>query len=101
MTRSTMPAYQPQPIALDGVEVEDCLCDLVEALARNAHDVWALQRLADGWAFGAERCDRNKTHPCLVEYDELPESEKAYDRNLVSSTVRAIIALGYTLSKNA
>jgi RyR domain len=100
MARSAMPAYQPRPIPLDGVEVEDDLAQLVELLARNAHDVWAFQRLADGWTFGNERCDSRRTHPCLVEYDELPESEKAYDRNLALSTIRAIIALGYTVSKN-
>jgi hypothetical protein len=91
--------YEPRPISIDGVEIELELTELVEALARNAHDVWALQRLADGWSWGEQRCDTAKTHPCLVHYDELPDSEKVYDLNVVSSTIRAIIALGFRISR--
>jgi len=98
--RSKRKDYRPRPILIDGIAVGDELTGLVEALARNAHDVWAIQRLADGWTFGKERNDKTKKHPCLVDYDDLPESEKAYDRNVVLSTVRAIIALGFTVSKN-
>jgi len=36
-----------------------------------------------------------------VDYSELPESEKEYDRVLVTSTLRAIIALGYRVIKEA
>jgi RyR domain len=101
MTPSARPAYFPQPIPLDGIEVGDDLSDLIESLARNAHDVWALQRFADGWIFGEKRCDDTKTNPCLVDYDELPEGEKLYDRKIVTSTLRAMIALGYSVSKIA
>ncbi|HET9713503.1 MAG TPA: RyR domain-containing protein [Pyrinomonadaceae bacterium] len=93
--------YQPEPISLEGVEIGIELTELVEALARNAHDVWACQRLADGWCWGEERNDTAKTHPCLVHYDDLPDSEKVYDLNVVSSTIRAIIALGFRISREA
>lgn len=101
MNRSPIAPYLPQPICLDGIELGAHLTDLVEALARNAHDVWAVQRIADGWTLGTTRSDREKTHPCLVEYDDLPVREKVYDRKLVLSTIRAILAMGYTVSKNA
>ena len=101
MGSSRKPNYQPRPILIDGIEIEDDLKDLVEALARNAHDTWALQRLSTGWTFGEERNDEAKTHPCLVDYAELPESEKKYDRLVVLSTLRAIRALGFTVSRKA
>jgi ryanodine receptor 2 len=91
--------YQPQPIAIDGIHVGEDLNDLIEALARNAHEVWALQRLADGWTLGESRSDKAKTHPCLVSYEELPENEKEYDRIVVRSTIRAILALGFRVSR--
>ena len=100
MSYDKLSRYEPRPIPLDGVEVGVELGELVEALARNAHDVWALQRLADGWSWGEERNDVAKTHPCLVDYDDLPDSEKVYDRNVVSSTIRAMIALGFSVSAN-
>jgi hypothetical protein len=73
--------------------------ELTELLARNAHDVWARQRLADGWRFGARREDAKKEHPCLVPYEDLPESEKEYDRKAAMETLKAILALGYRIVK--
>src|SRR2546425_816815 len=35
----------------------------------NAHEIWAQQRLADGWTYGPTRDDAAKRHPCLLAYD--------------------------------
>ena len=55
------------------------------------------QRLAEGWSYGVRRDDRDKRHPCLVPYDNLPESEKEYDRITALGTLKAILSLGYTI----
>jgi RyR domain len=91
--------YAPKPISTEGINIHEDLTDLLEALAKNAHDMWAKQRLADGWTWGESRCDERKEHPGLIDYDELTEEEKEYDRLLVKTTLCAIIALGYRLSK--
>ena len=70
---------------------------LGERLAEHVHDVWARQRLNDGWTWGPARDDAQKQHPCLVPYAELPESEKQYDRVVAFGTLKAIIALGYQI----
>ena len=44
------------------------------------------------------RDDANKLTPCMVEYDELPESEKEYDRNTSLETIKLILKLGYTIT---
>ena len=44
--------YIPQPLNLDGVEVPDSLDQLVEKLAENAHNVWAVGRIKQGWTYG-------------------------------------------------
>lgn len=93
--------YRPEPIDTDGVALDKELLALVETLARHAHDVWAQQRLVDGWRLGPERNDARKEHPCLVPYDELPESERTYDRNAVLTTIKAVVALGYRLNRPA
>lgn len=90
--------YTPNPINVEHARLPSALDGLVERLAEHVHDVWAAQRLADGWTHGPERDDRKKTHPCLVPYAELSESEKAYDRNTAMQTLRAIVALGYTIA---
>lgn len=45
------------------------------------------------------RDDASKMHPCLVPYDELPESEKKYDRMLSIQTLKAITQMGFIITK--
>ncbi len=91
--------YNPNPLNTEMIELPQNLAELTEALSANIHDVWARQRMDDGWQWGESRDDRKKTHPCLVPYDELPESEKEYDRNTVLQTLKMIVALGYSIEK--
>jgi ryanodine receptor 2 len=89
--------YEPKPIDTSGVHLSQEIRNLTELLARNAHDLWAQLRLAQGWTCGPQRDDGAKKHPCLVPYEELPEPEKEYDRRAAMDTLRAIIALGYRI----
>jgi len=91
-------SYHPQPIDTTRVVLTPGLTALTERLAENAHDLWAAQRLAEGWTFGPQRDDNAKKHPCLISYADLPESERAYDRSAAMGTLKAIIALGYAIS---
>jgi hypothetical protein len=90
--------YIPHPLDTSHVSLAH-LEPLLEQLARNAHEMWAQKRLADGWTFGPKRDDDNKTHPSLVPYEQLSESEKSYDRALVNEALKAILSLGYTIEK--
>lgn len=89
--------YIPRPLDTSGVQLEDPLLELTELLARHAHDVWALQRINDGWKWGPTRCDTTRTHPCLIPYEELPEAEKSYDRQVALGTIKAVVASGYRI----
>lgn len=90
--------YNPKPIDLSDVTLDSSLESLVEALAENVHDTWAKGRMDDGWTYGPVRDDSKKHHPCLVPYNELPESEKEYDRNTAISTLKFIVKKGYGIS---
>ena len=79
----------------------DELLALTEQIAENVHDVWALSRLQEGWTYGESRDSIAKTTPCLVPYNELPEEEKAYDRNTALETLRLITKLGYQIAKSS
>ena len=87
--------YIPQPIDTSDVKLPVELEQLVEQLAKNVHEVWSASRIAEGWTYGEQRNDQLKTHPCLVPYDELPEEEKAYDRNTSLGTLKLIMKLGF------
>ena len=91
--------YTPHPIDTSDVELSEELQQLTEQLARNVHDIWAVGRLND-WTYGPERNDTLKQHPCLVDYSDLPENEKAYDRNTAMETLKTILKLGWMIEKN-
>ncbi len=94
-------SYDPKPIETTAVNLPPELLELTERLAENAHDLWAVQRLKDGWTFGPQRDDKAKKHPCLIPYAQLPESEKEYDRKMAMGTLKAILAAGYRISAAA
>lgn len=91
--------YTPRPINTEDIELPDGLVLLTEKIAANVHDVWAAGRISEGWRYGEKKDTDKKLTPLLVPYDELPESEKEYDRNTALETLRLIIKLGYRIEK--
>ncbi len=91
--------YIPKPIDTADITLSAELQELTEEMARNVHEVWSQTRINDGWTYGPERNDAQKKHPCLVPYDDLPESEKEYDRNTSQETLKLILKLGFEIRK--
>lgn len=91
--------YVPHPIDVDNVPLDGDLEELQEAIAENAHDVWAEARIKEGWTYGEERDDTNKKHPDLVPYTALPEDEKDYDRKMAFNTIKLVKKLGFEIVK--
>ncbi len=91
--------YQPKPLNTKDVVLSPEIRELLEQLARNTHEVWAAERMREGWTWGPVRSDERKEHPCLVPYEELPEQEKDYDRRTSEETLRVISLLGYRITK--
>jgi len=89
--------YKPKPIDTSEIKLPDKVNDLIERLAENNHDIWALQRINEGWTYGPKRDDIKKEHPNLLPYNALTEPEKDYDRNSVLEPLKVIIALGYKI----
>ena len=91
--------YKPKPIDISGVKLPDDLQKLKELLAKNTHEVWAKTKIDEGWRYAKKRNDRLKATPQLVPYEELPESEKNYDRVITINILKAIIKLRYEIKK--
>lgn len=94
-----MEQYKPKPTNTQNVELPKELLPLIEEMARNVHEVWSQNRINEGWTYGPERDDINKKHPCLVPYNELPESEREYDRATSQETLKFILSKGFEISK--
>jgi len=91
--------YVPQPIDTSSIALDPEVAGLARRLIVNVHEVWAKQRIDDGWTYGPERDDDKKEHPCLVPYDDLPDSEKTYDRIMVTEVLKSAIALGFVIRR--
>ena len=95
-----MKKYIPNPVDTKSVDLPKSLEPLVEEMSKNVHEVWAATRISQGWTYGKERNDAEKKHPCLVPYEELSEEEKEYDRNTSIETIKLILKLGFTITKD-
>ena len=91
--------YEPSPIDLDDVELSEDLSELQEAIAENAHEIWAKNRRDQGWSYGPERNDQKKETPDMIPYCNLPESEKLYDREMAMQTLKLVKKLGFEIVK--
>lgn len=101
ITSSIMETYTPKPIDLSNVELTEDLNELREAIAENAHEIWAENRQAEGWTYGPQRDDQLKQTPDMVPYSQLPEGEKEYDREMAMNTLKLLKKLGYDIVKRA
>ena len=88
----------PQPLDLSGIELTPQLDHLSELLAKNIHDMWAQERIRNGWSYGAFRCDEFKQTPCLVPYEALPEDERLYDQIIARQTLQMILSFGFEIT---
>lgn len=101
ITSSHTKTYIPKSIDLSDVDLSEDLNELREAIAENAHEVWAENRYAEGWTYGPQRDDQLKQTPDMVPYSQLPEGEKEYDREMAMNTLKLLKKLGYDIVKRA
>lgn len=91
--------YIPDPMDISDITLSPELLALTEVLSRNTHENWAKARIDNGWSYGPHRNDKRKETPCLVSYEELPDSEREYDRILTLNVLKSIMKLGFEIRK--
>ena len=72
----------------------------VEELSIFEHKRWCEERLNNGWKWGEETIKPKKIHKSLVEWEELPESEKEKDRNSIRAIPRILKTIGMKVVKS-
>lgn len=50
-----------------------------ETTPEDSHISWMENKKKDGWVYGEEKNATLKTHPCMVEYNELPAEQRVKD----------------------
>jgi len=91
--------YNPKPFDTSDIQIPEQLQDMIEFVAKNVHEVWAKNRIDQGWQYGEKRNDDLKLHPGLVPYELLPEEEKNYDRSTAKATIKTILKMGLKITK--
>ena len=69
----------------------------VEELAAAEHRRWVASRAVAGWHFGASRSESERTHPSIVPWAQLIESEREKNRDLVREIPVVLAAAGLAL----
>ena len=61
--------------------------ELIERLATLEHKRWMAERRINGWTYNETRDNNRRLHPDLVEYEQLSEKSKSYDREMVTTLI--------------
>ncbi|XP_049775985.1 ryanodine receptor [Schistocerca cancellata] len=91
-------AFVPTPVDTSMITLPGYIESIRDRLAENIHEMWAMNKIEAGWAYGERRDDVRKIHPCLIQFERLPPAEKRYDSQLAVQTLKTILALGYYIT---
>ncbi len=91
--------YTPRPVDTSDVVIPADIAALVGDLAKNVHELWAVERMRQGWTYGEERNDEKKETELLTEYEKLSEEEKEKDIAVVEGIIRQLMGMGYKIVK--
>jgi hypothetical protein len=71
--------------------------DQIEMLARQEHERWMQSRIRHGYSYGPVRYDkgRDKRHPLLVDFADLPPEEQEKDRRPVRQLPAMLARAGF------
>lgn len=50
----------------------------------SSHISWMDEKVNDGWKYGAVKDPSKKEHPCIVDYEDLPDNQKTKDYLFIS-----------------
>ena len=69
----------------------------LELLARIEHERWNREKKDQGWRYAAVKNAATKETPYLVDYEELTEEIKDYDRNAVRQIPQLLARIGFEI----
>lgn len=64
---------------------------------RASHESWLAEKRATGWKYGPVKNPDLKEHPCMCDYEDLPEHQKAKDHIFVNVVRTFLHAAGVPL----
>uniref|UniRef100_A0A8D0DC73 Ryanodine receptor 2 n=1 Tax=Sander lucioperca TaxID=283035 RepID=A0A8D0DC73_SANLU len=89
--------YKPAPLDLSHIKLTSTQEAMVDKLAENAHNVWARDRIRQGWTYGIQQDVKSRRNPRLVPYILLDERTKKSNKDSLREAVRTLLGYGYNL----
>ncbi|XP_075412509.1 ryanodine receptor 2 [Tenrec ecaudatus] len=89
--------YKPAPMDLSFIKLTVSQEAMVDKLAENAHNVWARDRIRQGWTYGIQQDVKNRRNPRLVPYTLLDDRTKKSNKDSLREAVRTLLGYGYNL----
>ncbi|XP_016323833.1 ryanodine receptor 2 [Sinocyclocheilus anshuiensis] len=89
--------YKPAPMDLSHIKLASTQEAMVDKLAENAHNVWARDRIRQGWTYGVQQDIKSKRNPRLVPYVLLDERTKKSNKDSLREAVRTLLGYGFNL----
>jgi RyR domain len=114
--------YLPRPFDTSSVKISQDIRELVDLLSRHSHEVWARDKIKEGWKYAPDRSQSRKekaggvpqgsnvvpqtpgqakVSPLLVPYEFLTEKEKANTVNSATEMIKTILYLGFEFQRDA
>ncbi|CAL8286331.1 unnamed protein product [Lota lota] len=87
-------SFIPTPVETSQIIMPPHLEKVRDKLAENIHELWGMNKIELGWSYGKIREDNKRQHPCLVDFSKLPDTEKNYNLQMSSETLKTLLALG-------
>ncbi|CAG5866319.1 unnamed protein product [Menidia menidia] len=87
-------SFMPTPVETSQIVMPTHLEKVRDRLAENIHELWGMNKIELGWTYGKIRDDNKRQHPCLVDFSKLPETEKNYNLQMSTETLKTLLALG-------
>lgn len=60
-----------------------------EATPADVHNQWVELMVSSGWQYGPEKNEVTKTHPCIVDFDQLSKNDKMKDEIFIDSVIES------------
>ncbi|XP_072545007.1 ryanodine receptor 2 [Salminus brasiliensis] len=89
--------YRPAPVDQSSISLTAAQEALVEALAENEHNLWAKERIRQGWSYATQQDVKGKRSPQLVPFSLLEERIKRCSKEAARDALGTLLGLGYAV----
>ncbi|XP_059376123.1 ryanodine receptor 2 [Carassius carassius] len=89
--------YKPAPVDQSRVVLTAAQEQLLDKLAENEHNIWARERIRQGWSCGPQQDVMYKRSTQLVPFSLLDEKTKQTGRDAMRDTLGTLLGFGYTV----